>query len=62
MFKESGYFFIVQGLFKTLRKHIESTAVLRHVSFFWGGGGASRLRSRVILATFGVHFGDFRII
>ena len=30
--------------------------------FFGGGGGASRLRSRVILATFGVHFGDFKVI
>ena len=29
---------------------------------FLGDGGASCLRSRVILATFGVHFGDFRII
>ena len=29
--------------------------------FFLGGWG-SRLRGRVILATFGVHFGDFRVI
>ena len=29
---------------------------------FLGGGGGSRLRSRVILATFGVHVGDFKVI
>ena len=54
--------FDISGSVLRFSENIKSTAVLRHVRLFFCGGGVSRLRSWVILATFGIHSGDFRVI